>query len=71
MRLQLVSEALQTLDRFQLCQLAAKATRKLHIPGHRIQDTTNDVLRRLVDAELKTQSKNIASDSGLRAVRAR
>jgi hypothetical protein len=30
----------------QLCQLAAKATRKLHKPNTRLQDTTNEVLDR-------------------------
>jgi len=29
-----------------LCQLASKATRKLHKPNTRLQDTTNDVLLR-------------------------
>lgn len=33
-------------NRYQLCQLAAKATRKLHKPNTRLQDTTNDVLTR-------------------------
>jgi hypothetical protein len=31
-------------NRFLLTKLAAKATRKLHRPNTRIQDTTNDVL---------------------------
>jgi hypothetical protein len=29
-----------------LCQLASKATRKLHKPNSRLQDTTNEVLYR-------------------------
>lgn len=33
-------------NRYQLCQLAAKATRKLHKPNTRLQDTTNEVLLR-------------------------
>lgn len=33
-------------NRYQLCQLASKATRKLHKPNTRLQDTTNDVLER-------------------------
>lgn len=33
-------------NRYQLCQLASKATRKLHKPNTRLQDTTNDVLIR-------------------------
>ncbi len=36
-------------NRYQLCQLAAKATRKLHKPNTRLQDTTNDVLDRFRD----------------------
>lgn len=31
-------------NRYQLCQLASKATRKLHKPNTRLQDTMNDVL---------------------------
>ncbi len=31
-------------NRYQLCQLASKATRKLHKPNTRLQDTINDVL---------------------------
>jgi hypothetical protein len=48
MREHFVLEALQTLNRFQLCRLAAKATRRLHKRGNRVQDTANDVFRRLV-----------------------
>lgn len=33
-------------NRYQLCQLASKATRKLHKPNTRLQDTTNEVLAR-------------------------
>ena len=50
------SEALQTFYRFQLCRLAAEATRKLHVPGHRVQDTTYDAFRRFAKAELNAQS---------------
>jgi hypothetical protein len=32
-------------NRFLLTKLAARATRKLHRPNTRIQDTTNDVFR--------------------------
>jgi hypothetical protein len=34
-------------NRYQLCQLVSKGTRKLHRPKTRLQDTTNDVLARL------------------------
>ena len=47
-----VFEALHTLqNRYMLCQLASKATRKFHKPSTRIQDTTNDVLNRIAGAE--------------------
>lgn len=38
-------------NRYQLCQLAAKATRKLHKPNTRLQDTTNDVLIRFQESD--------------------
>ena len=47
MRSELVFEAVHTLrNRYTLCQLASKATRKFHKPNTRIQDTTNEVLNR-------------------------
>jgi hypothetical protein len=47
MRSELVFGALtQVPNRFLLTKLAAKATRKLHRPNTRIQETTNDVLVR-------------------------
>lgn len=47
MRSDLVFGALSQLtNRYQLCQLASKATRKLHKPNTRLQDTTNEVLVR-------------------------
>jgi hypothetical protein len=36
-------------NRYKLCQLASKATRKLHKPNTRLQDTTNEVLERFKD----------------------
>jgi hypothetical protein len=33
-------------NRYELCQLASKAARKLHKPTTRLQDTMNDVLIR-------------------------
>jgi hypothetical protein len=51
MRSDLVFAALsQVSNRYQLCQLASKATRKLHKPNTRLQDTTNDVLCRFQTA---------------------
>ncbi len=50
MRSDLIFGALTHLEnRYQLCQLASKATRKLHKPNTRLQDTTNDVLLRFHD----------------------
>ncbi|MHB1699432.1 MAG: DNA-directed RNA polymerase subunit omega [Acidobacteriaceae bacterium] len=36
-------------NRYELCQLASKATRKLHRPTTRLQDTTNEVLERFTE----------------------
>lgn len=47
MRSDLVFGALSHVsNRYSLCQLASKATRKLHKPTTRLQDTTNEVLMR-------------------------
>jgi hypothetical protein len=48
MRSNLVFEALHTLrNRYMLCQLASKATRRFHRPNTRIQETMNEVLERI------------------------
>ncbi len=47
MRSDLVFGALAHVsNRYQLSQLASKATRKLHKPNTRLQDTANEVLAR-------------------------
>jgi len=47
MRSDLIYGALTHIkNRYELCQLASKATRKLHKPNTRLQDTTNEVLER-------------------------
>ncbi len=47
MRSDLVFGALSHVsNRYQLCLLASKATRMLHKPNTRVQDTTNEVLCR-------------------------
>ncbi len=52
MRSDLVFEALHTLrNRYLLCQLASKATRKFHRPATRIQETMNDVLGKISGAD--------------------
>jgi hypothetical protein len=55
----------KTLDagqnRFELCHQAFRAIRKLHNPGNRIEDTTNDALQRLagVGRQQVEQPENI------------
>lgn len=51
MRSDLIYDALDTVtNRYLLCQLVSKATRKFHKPNARIQETMNDVLVRVGDA---------------------
>ncbi len=48
MRSDLIYDALDTVtNRYLLCQLVSKATRKFHRPNARIQETMNDVLARV------------------------
>ena len=52
MRSNLVFEAVHTLrNRYMLCQLASKATRRFHRPATRIQDTTNEILNKIAGSE--------------------
>ena len=52
MRSNLVFEAVHTLrNRYMLCQLASKATRRFHRPATRIQDTTNEILNKIAGAD--------------------
>jgi hypothetical protein len=37
-------------NRYMLCQLVSKATRKFHRPSTRVQDTMNEVLKRFSGA---------------------
>jgi hypothetical protein len=47
MRSNLIYGALNPVqNRYMLCQLVSKATRKFHRPATRVQDTMNDVLTR-------------------------
>ena len=47
-----VFDALHTLrNRYMLCQLASKATRKIHKPNTRIQETMNEVLERIASSD--------------------
>jgi hypothetical protein len=48
MRSDLIYDALSTVqNRYLLCQVASKATRKFHKPNTRVQETMNDVLTRV------------------------
>lgn len=49
MRSDIVFDALQTKNRFELCHQAFKAIRLLHKNNTRIEDTANDVLMRIAD----------------------
>jgi hypothetical protein len=54
MRSDLAFGALHTVqNRYMLCQLASKATRRFHRPNTRIQDTMNEVLTRIGSADRK------------------
>ena len=72
MRSDLVFGALSHVsNRYQLCQLASKATRKLHKPNSRLQDTTNDVLVRFHTTNPETVAQaNVSQARPLEARRA-
>jgi hypothetical protein len=62
MRSDLVFRALsQVTNRYQLCQLASKATRKLHKPNTRLQDTTNEVLNRFQSSNPEAAAEETAA----------
>lgn len=64
MRSELIYGALTHIsNRYQLCQLASKATRKLHKPNTRLQDTTNEVLVRFHHASPIGVSENVKAAS--------
>ena len=72
MRSDLIYDALDTVNnRYLLCQLVSKATRKFHRPATRIQETMNDVLVRVGDAgqaeEVITLSTNVVAEPERRA----
>ena len=51
MRSDLIYDALNPINnRYLLCQVVSKATRKFHRPATRIQETMNDVLVRVGSA---------------------
>ena len=52
MRSNLIYGALAPVqNRYMLCQLVSKATRKFHRPATRVQDTMNEVLSRFANSE--------------------
>lgn len=64
MRSDLIFGALtHVTNRYELCQLASKATRKLHKPNTRLQDTTNEVLDRFKDTIPKDETDSAAVQS--------
>lgn len=71
MRSDLIYGALaHVTNRYQLCQLASKATRKLHMPNTRVQDTTNDVLIRFRHDSPSSASKEMPEASHIQQRRA-
>jgi hypothetical protein len=54
MRSDLVYPAVRNLpNRYLLCQVASKATRKFHRPNTRVQDTMNQILEKFGQAEVQ------------------
>jgi len=66
MRSDLIYDALDTVrNRYLLCQLLSKATRKFHKLNTRVQETMNDVLVRVgnaneVDSVIKLANEEVA-----------
>jgi hypothetical protein len=57
MRSNLVFGALaHTSNRYHLCRLVSKGTRRMHKPRFRLQDTTNDVLLCLAQPNLMRET---------------
>jgi hypothetical protein len=70
MRSELVHNALnREPNRYALCHLIAKATRALHRPNTRVQNTMNEALQLLSQEEPSTKSRivEIPSSEELRA----
>jgi hypothetical protein len=71
MRSDLIFGALtHVTNRYELCQLASKATRKLHKPNTRLQDTTNEVLDRFRDTVPMDESEAVVEKVHLQERRA-
>jgi hypothetical protein len=71
MRSDLIFGALTHVNnRYELCQLASKATRKLHKPNTRLQDTTNEVLDRFKESIPMNESEVLVEKVQLQERRA-
>jgi len=54
MRSELVYPAVRKVpNRYLLCQVASKATRKFHRPNTRVQDTMNQILEKFGQVEVQ------------------
>jgi hypothetical protein len=54
MRSELVYPAVRKVpNRYMLCQVASKATRKFHRPNTRVQDTMNQILEKFGQADVQ------------------
>jgi len=54
MRSELVYPAVRKVpNRYLLCQVASKATRKFHRPNTRVQDTMNQILEKFGEAQVE------------------
>lgn len=54
MRSELVYPAVRNLpNRYLLCQVASKATRKFHRPNTRVQDTMNQILEKFARSQVQ------------------
>ena len=69
MRSELVFKAfVYETNRYQLCRLIAKGTRKLHRPNTRLQETTNEVIERFSGPVSKVEAARFARpEEGRRA----
>ena len=74
MRSDLIYDALDTVrNRYLLCQLISKATRKFHKPNTRVQETMNDVLVRVgqapePDAVIELKHEPVAQHTAPRCI---
>ncbi len=63
MRSHLIYGALTPVqNRYMLCQLVSKATRKFHRPATRVQDTMNNVLAQFSGANKPEEVMFVAND---------